>query len=91
MDWISFITTMFSLGCDVTGYVGLVITPEQYKQITGKDYVAPVAKPQAKLVSQIVNTQSPKKSTMHKKSPEFSTFKMLNLGFSYGRVWKEAW
>ncbi|AKM51598.1 XkdX family protein [Limosilactobacillus fermentum] len=47
MDWISFITTMFSLGCDVTGYVGLVITPEQYKQITGKDYVAPVAKPQA--------------------------------------------
>ena len=24
MDWISFITTMFSLGCDVTGYVGYV-------------------------------------------------------------------
>ena len=40
MDWISFITAMFSLGCDVTGYVGLVITAEQYKQITGKDYVA---------------------------------------------------
>ena len=41
MDWISFMTTMFSLGSDVTGYVGLVITPEQYKQITGKDYVTP--------------------------------------------------
>ena len=47
MDWMEFVKTMFILGNVVTGYVNVVITPEQYKQITGKDYVAPVAKPQA--------------------------------------------
>ncbi|WP_225427211.1 XkdX family protein [Limosilactobacillus reuteri] len=40
MNWIEFVTNMFSLGCDVRDYIGLVITAEQYKQITGKDYVA---------------------------------------------------
>lgn len=41
MNWIEFITAMFTLGCDVRDYVGLVINADQYKQITGKDYVAP--------------------------------------------------
>lgn len=41
MDWIQFITTMSQHGCDVRGYIGLVINADQYKQITGKDYVAP--------------------------------------------------
>lgn len=41
MDWLAWVKTMFGLGNDVTGYVNLVITPEQYKEITGKDYVAP--------------------------------------------------
>ena len=49
MDWMEFVKTMFSLGNVVTGYVNVVITPEQYKQITGKDYVAPAT------VAQIVN------------------------------------
>lgn len=40
MDWVAFIKTMFNLGNEVSGYVNLVITPEEYKQITGKDYVA---------------------------------------------------
>lgn len=56
MNWIEFITTMFTLGCDVSGYVGLVITAEQYKQITGKDYVAPA---QAQMI-----IQSPQKHTV---------------------------
>lgn len=56
MNWIEFITTMFTLGCDVSGYVGLVITAEQYKQITGKDYVAPT---QAQMI-----IQSPQKHTV---------------------------
>lgn len=47
MDWMKFIKTMFSLGNVVTGYVNVVITPEQYKEITGKDYVQPTAQPQA--------------------------------------------
>lgn len=49
MDWMEFVKTMFILGNVVTGYVNVVITPEQYKQITGKDYVAPAT------VAQIVN------------------------------------
>ena len=51
MDWMEFVKTMFSLGNVVTGYVNVVITPEQYKQITGKDYVAPAT------VAQIANIQ----------------------------------
>lgn len=47
MDWLAWVKTMFSFGNDVTGYVNLVITPEQYKEVTGKDYVAPTVQPQA--------------------------------------------
>lgn len=61
MDWLAWVKTMFSFGNNVTGYVNLVITPEQYKEITGKDYVASAT------VAQLIYTQSPKKSTIHKK------------------------
>lgn len=36
-----FIKIMFALHCPIEGYVVYkAITPEQYKEITGKDYVA---------------------------------------------------
>lgn len=38
---LEFVKLMFELHNPIEGYVNLVITPEQYKQITGKDYVAP--------------------------------------------------
>lgn len=34
-----FCKLMFALGNPIEGYVGLVITADQYKQITGKDYI----------------------------------------------------
>lgn len=38
----TFCQLMFQLGCPIEGYVPLdAITADQYKQITGKDYVAP--------------------------------------------------
>ena len=73
MNWIEFITTMFTLGCDVSGYVGLVITAEQYKQITGKDYVAPE---QAQMV-----IQSPQKHTVRNKSLTQSSGAFIMGGF----------
>ncbi|MCW4387542.1 XkdX family protein [Limosilactobacillus oris] len=36
----NFCQLMFNLHNPIEGYVNLVITPEEYKQITGKDYVA---------------------------------------------------
>lgn len=36
----NFVKLMFILHNPIEGYVNLVITPEEYKQITGKDYVA---------------------------------------------------
>lgn len=36
----TFVKLMFLLHNPIEGYVNLVITPEQYKEITGKDYVA---------------------------------------------------
>lgn len=36
----NFVKSMFILHNPIEGYVNLVITPEQYKEITGKDYVA---------------------------------------------------
>ncbi len=60
MNWIEFVTNMFSLGCDVRDYVGLVINADQYKQITGKYYVASTQ-------AQLIQTQSPLKYTVHKK------------------------
>ncbi|MCZ2765850.1 XkdX family protein [Lacticaseibacillus paracasei] len=30
----------YSWGIDLTPYVPVMITPDQYKQITGRDYVA---------------------------------------------------
>ena len=44
---LEFVKLMFALNNPIEGYVNLVITPDQYKEITGKDYVAPVAQPQA--------------------------------------------
>ncbi len=44
---LDFVKLMFAMHNPIEGYVNLVITPEQYKQITGKDYVAPTAQPQA--------------------------------------------
>lgn len=39
-----FVKIMFQLHCPIEGYVPLnAITPAQYKEITGKDYVAPTA------------------------------------------------
>lgn len=38
---LEFVKLMFALGNPIEGYVNLVITPEQYKAITGKDYVTP--------------------------------------------------
>lgn len=35
---LEFVKLMFALGNPIEGYVGLVITPEDYKNITGKDY-----------------------------------------------------
>lgn len=35
----NFCKSMFILHNPIEGYVNLVITPEEYKQITGKDYV----------------------------------------------------
>ena len=35
----NFCKYMFELNCPIEGYVGLSITADQYKQITGKDYV----------------------------------------------------
>ena len=35
---LDFVKLMFALGNPIEGYVGLVITDDQYKQITGKDY-----------------------------------------------------
>lgn len=32
--------TLYSWGIDLTPYVPVMITPEEYKQITGNDYVA---------------------------------------------------
>ena len=46
---LEFVKLMFAMNNPIEGYVNLVITPEQYKQITGKDYVAPAT------VAQIVN------------------------------------
>lgn len=45
---VEFVKLMAQLGADITNYVVLgAITAEQYKEFTGKDYVAPVAQPQA--------------------------------------------
>ncbi|WP_323074716.1 XkdX family protein [Limosilactobacillus reuteri] len=44
---LEFVKLMFALNNPIEGYVNLVITPDQYKEITGKDYVVPVAQPQA--------------------------------------------
>ena len=38
---LEFVKLMFALGNPIEGYVNLVITPEDYKSITGKDYVTP--------------------------------------------------
>lgn len=58
-----------------------------------QDQADKILKPATETVAQgqAINTYSPEKDTLHKKSPEFSTFKMLNLGFSYGRVLKGIW
>lgn len=40
---LEFAKLMFALGNPIEGYVNLVITPEDYKSITGKDFVAPQA------------------------------------------------
>ena len=40
---LEFVKLMFALGNPIEGYVGLVITTDDYKTITGKDYVAPAA------------------------------------------------
>ncbi len=34
-----FVELMFELGNPIEGYVGFSITADQYKQITGKDFV----------------------------------------------------
>ena len=39
---IEFVKLMFALGNDIKGYVGLWITADQYKEITGKDYAPAV-------------------------------------------------
>ena len=40
MDWFSFCKTLYELNADITNYVTLkAITADQYKEITGKDYV----------------------------------------------------
>lgn len=45
---IQFVKLMAQLNADITNYVVLgAITPEQYKEFTGKDYVQPVTQPQA--------------------------------------------
>ena len=70
MDWMEFVKTMFSLGNVVTGYVNVVITPEQYKQITGKDYVAPATVAQdSKLDSWIQLTHSRRRNTQYINKP----------------------
>lgn len=37
---LEFCKLMFAMGNPIEGYVGLVITADDYKAITGKDYVA---------------------------------------------------
>ena len=45
---IQFVKLMAQLNADITNYVVLgAITPEQYKEFTGKDYVQPSSQPQA--------------------------------------------
>ena len=45
---IQFVKLMAQLNADITNYVVLgAITPEQYKEFTGKVYVQPVTQPQA--------------------------------------------
>lgn len=39
---LDFVKLMYSWGCPIEGYVGNgAITADEYKQITGKQYVAP--------------------------------------------------
>ena len=34
------VAQFYAWGIDITPYVGLMITPDEYKQITGSDYTA---------------------------------------------------
>ncbi|MBG1272432.1 XkdX family protein [Lactobacillus paracasei subsp. paracasei] len=40
MSDFEFCATLYSWGCPIEQYVGQQITEDQYKQITGSDYVA---------------------------------------------------
>lgn len=45
---VGFIKLMAKLNADITNYVVFgTITPEQYKEFTGKEYVQPATQPQA--------------------------------------------
>lgn len=45
---VEFVRLMAKLNADITNYVAFgTITPEQYKEFTGKDYVQPVTQSQA--------------------------------------------